>query len=335
MCYVHHPGAPNAQPDTQLTAADWLEIGEQAAQAGLLYLLLTGGEIFFRPDFWEIYAGFSALGLQMSLNTNATLITPRLADRLAQLPPRVIAVTLYGASAETYERVSGDAGAFDRTIRGVRLLLERNLNVRLRTTLIQQNQADLAGIYQLARSFGRDLRLVSYVYDSAADSQTDPYAVRLSPAQQSRCAAQLRDWLFPPSENNQHPSEDSDDVHLLDDLADANPASPPEGNAANAFLCSAGHDSYGVKADGRLVPCLLLDSPAIPWPEWDSFSLAWNQLRQLCDTVPACPDCAACALRAYCRACPAKLYSETGSFSQKAPYLCQMAELAAAQNKGG
>ena len=81
------------------TAAQWLQLGRQAREAGLVFLLLTGGEPFLRPDFEEIYTGLTELGLSISINTNGSLLDGRLRALFRRLPPAVVNVTIYGGSA--------------------------------------------------------------------------------------------------------------------------------------------------------------------------------------------------------------------------------------------
>ena len=73
MCYIHDNAAQG-----ELSAAEWIEIGRQAAGAGMVFLLITGGEPLIRKDFPEIYLGLKKLGLLISINTNASLLTDEL-----------------------------------------------------------------------------------------------------------------------------------------------------------------------------------------------------------------------------------------------------------------
>lgn len=336
MCYVRKYPAAGKPLSEQLSAGQWLEIGRQAAKAGMLYLLLTGGEIFLRPDFFEIYEGLYKLGLQISLNTNATLITPTIAERLAQHPPRTVAVTIYGASPATYADVSGDATGFERVLRGIRLLDENKLNVRLRTTVIRQNLADFEKIYQLSQELGHGLRLVDYVFAEDEEGE-DPYAVRLSPVEQRECASRLYGWIVArqneelkagTEEQASTEEEDNDPTDIEQQREE------PWKEAKHAFLCPAGNYSFSVNAAGKLLACLLMDEPGLGMGADVSLGEAWKQLKDLCEAVPVCRECAECEIRAHCSVCPAKLKTETGAFAKKAPYLCQMAEVNFAASKG-
>jgi integrase len=65
-----------------------------AAQAGMLFLLLTGGEVFPRPDFLGIYRPLTDVGLHLAIYSSGTLITPPLARALRERPRSMTGITL-------------------------------------------------------------------------------------------------------------------------------------------------------------------------------------------------------------------------------------------------
>jgi len=83
MCYVCNP---TEKVGDELSGEQWLDIAKQARDAGMLFLLITGGEPLLHRDFWDIYTGVKKLGLYITLNSNGTTITPEVADRLAKNP---------------------------------------------------------------------------------------------------------------------------------------------------------------------------------------------------------------------------------------------------------
>ncbi len=100
----------------------------QAAALGCLTVRFTGGEPLLRPDLAELYLFARRLGMQVILFTNARLITAELALLLAKYPPgRVVEVSVYGITPESYDRVAGHDGAFAEFHRGVDLLLQHKI----------------------------------------------------------------------------------------------------------------------------------------------------------------------------------------------------------------
>lgn len=102
MCYVRKtPAEVAASPRPPVGLIQWLSIAEQARDAGMLYLLLTGGEPFLWQDFWPLYERLSTMGFLISINSNGTLLDEARVARLAEHPPTRINITLYGAGNET------------------------------------------------------------------------------------------------------------------------------------------------------------------------------------------------------------------------------------------
>ena len=120
MCYIHMSGEEQASRGRELTTEEWLTLGRRAVDAGMIYLLLTGGEPMLRPDFSTIYSEMVKMGVMVSVNTNATMVTPEILACFQKHPPETVNVTLYGASPETYGSLCGVRGATRRPLKGSR-----------------------------------------------------------------------------------------------------------------------------------------------------------------------------------------------------------------------
>src|SRR5881397_3807214 len=131
-CYNNLPMNDAAARSAELTTDEHRRIADELAEMGCLWLLYSGGEIFARRDFLDIYTYAKRKGLIVSLFTNGTMITEAIADYLVEWRPFAIEITLYGATRETYEKLTRIPGSYDRCMRGVRLLLERNLPLALK-----------------------------------------------------------------------------------------------------------------------------------------------------------------------------------------------------------
>ena len=103
MCYVRKTAKEvRESPRGILTLDDWRRIAREARDAGMLYLLLTGGEPLLWPDFWPLYDELVDMGFLVSINTNGSLIDSDAVARFLRRPPLKLNITLYGASDETY-----------------------------------------------------------------------------------------------------------------------------------------------------------------------------------------------------------------------------------------
>lgn len=91
-CYNNLPMSDGAARRSELSTEEHKQLLDQLSELGCLWLLYSGGEIFARADFLEIYSYARSKGFLITLFTNATLITERVADFLAEHPPFAIEV---------------------------------------------------------------------------------------------------------------------------------------------------------------------------------------------------------------------------------------------------
>ena len=143
MCYVRKSREEVEKMGGLLSADQWLSFAEQARDGGMLFPLITGGEPFLRKDFCQIFEGMRAMGLQISINSNGTLINREMAEWLGYHKPTRINITLYGASEESYQNLCGDGSAYTRVLEAVKWLKEYNVPVKFNTSITSENIGDL------------------------------------------------------------------------------------------------------------------------------------------------------------------------------------------------
>ncbi len=313
QCYNRLPMDDGPARSRELSLAEHRRILDEITEAGCLWLLYTGGEIFARPDFLDIYTHAKRNGLLLTLFTNGTLITPRIADYLAEYRPLSVEITLYGASADTYERVTGVRGSYARCLRGIRLLLERRLPLKLKAVGITYNRHELAAMRGLAEDLG-----VAFAFDAEInphiDCSPEPLAVRLAPAQVVALDLQderrLNEWRQLAARHGEQGSAGPMPEQLYD--------------------CGAGLLSFAIDPEGMLTLCVIshrdrYDLRRGTFREgWDRFLLEVRSRTTACRT-----RCAACNLRWICGSCPATGYLETGDPEDPVDFLCETSHLRA------
>src|SRR2546423_4332414 len=179
-CYNNLPMGDAAARGREMSTADHYRLLDELAELGCLWMLYTGGEIFARRDFLDIYTYAKKKGFIVTLFTNGTMITEAIADYLVEWKPFEIEITLYGATRETYEALTRIPGSYDRCMRGVRLLLERKLPLKLKTVGVTINKHEVAAMRQIAEDLGVELK-VDAMMNPRIDCGSSPLAVRLAP----------------------------------------------------------------------------------------------------------------------------------------------------------
>ena len=143
-CYINRPAGDAGARARELDAAQWQDILRQAADLGALSVRMTGGEPLLREDFTEIYLTARRLGMKVQLLTNGRLITRKLAELWARIPPLMpIEITVYGMKPATYDATARHAGAYGEFRRGVALLEEHRIPFIVKATALPTNQEDV------------------------------------------------------------------------------------------------------------------------------------------------------------------------------------------------
>ena len=316
MCYVRLSRGEMEILGRLRTGAEWLDLGRQMAQAGTLFLQLTGGEPLLHPDFKEIYTGLQRLGMILTVNTNGTLIDKDWVDFFAAHRPRRLNITLYGADEETYRRQCGSGEAFHRVVKAVRMLRERGVDVKLNGSMTPQIREDLPRMAALARSLDVPIHVDPYMMPAARErSRAFDQQSRLSPEDAAAVAVDFQRITRPPEVFREEAARCLAAVDAFEPGQEA-PAVPG---------CMAGRCGFTVSWLGRLQPCEVLTEPGIDVFEM-GFQVAWDRLREDYARLRYCSACTVCRLRPLCSPCPAACLLETGDHLGRPDYLCRYAQ---------
>ena len=106
-CYLDH------DDHGEMNTAEIKHLLDEMAEAGVLFLTLSGGEIFLRKDFFEILEYARALTFAVRLKTNAILVREREAERLRELGVENIQISIYSHRPEVHDAITIGAGIFE------------------------------------------------------------------------------------------------------------------------------------------------------------------------------------------------------------------------------
>lgn len=322
MCYICRPANDGNTIANEHSAEEWIRMAMEARDAGTLYLLLTGGEVFLRNDFKEIYNEISMMGFSTEIYTNATMITPQLAKWIGTKPPARIGVTLYGASTETYFRVCGNAEGFKNAVQGIDMLLEEGIKLELKTTVIRENAGDYELLEEFAEKRGLGLSIVNYISPMSQNRGIFPVEERLGPTKLAEFENIVRMHLK--KKAGYYHNETQEEI-IKEKPSDSLRIKEMQEYKEDSDNCSAGKCAYWITWDGRMTSCGFMDKP-VTHPFKRGFVTAWEDLKKQAALITLCEECSRCGLKKYCKPCPAILQSESGLLDRSAPYLCQLAQ---------
>lgn len=320
MCYVRK-SMDYVRAHGGLKDADWwLSLAKEAASHGLLYPLLTGGEPFLHPEFDKILAGMLDLGLQVSINTNGTLIDRKRAEFLSDHRPTRINMTLYGASEETYQRLCGNGSAFHKVRNAVALLKEFGIPLKFNTSITPENVSDLPAMIAYARELDCPIQVATYMFpplrrDSTLVGQND----RLSP-EEAALARVTADYLQNAPEWFVTQTARFREFRPLEQKPWEMGIAVEEGMRCRAGLCSLWVDWQGNFSNCGMYPS------AITSPTDTSFAESWKRIVEDTAAVRYNAACFGCPNRPLCHPCIAMVYNECGAHTGRPEYMCRMNE---------
>jgi radical SAM protein with 4Fe4S-binding SPASM domain len=148
LCYGNC-NEPKGRPELPITA--WQQIVEGLAQSGVFWLYIEGGEPFLKDGFVDLLAANTPRMFTM-VRTHGTLVTWALARRLKDIDVAIVLVDLWGATAQTHDALTGTAGSFERSIAGIRALVDAGLDTQMLFILNRRNVHELQAYAELAAS---------------------------------------------------------------------------------------------------------------------------------------------------------------------------------------
>ena len=111
-------------------------------------LILSGGEPLLRPDIFEISNRAKDKGFYVGLSTNGALIDPPMSRKIAAVGYNYVGISLDGIGA-VHDGFRRKAGAFDASLRGMRLCRDLGIKVGLRFTMTEKTVTSLPELLDL------------------------------------------------------------------------------------------------------------------------------------------------------------------------------------------
>jgi radical SAM protein with 4Fe4S-binding SPASM domain len=297
---------PQANKSKELNTDEVKRMLDIFAEAGVLWLLLTGGEPLTRKDFKEIFSYAKQKGFIITLFTNATMIDEDMADFLADWGLFALEVTVHSMNQEIFESITKVSGSFERCMNGIRLLHERGIKLRIKTVVMQQNKDETDAVQQFAEEMGAEYR-----FDAMIQPQNDgcktPIEYRLSPQQivdlEARDEGRIKDWL------------------RLYELGRID-------RGDQVFMCGAGINSFHLDSEGLISACSLTRHEGYDLRN-GTFEEAWEDVmpKTIFRKTSTDSKCKTCDLVSICGRCPGWSYLETGDEEAKIDFHCQVGRL--------
>lgn len=289
MCYVHLNAEQLPTGQGLLGADAWKDIIRQAVDAGMIYAAFTGGECLTYPAFREIYLYAYSLGIRPDLMTNGCLLTEEMVSFLAQYPPGVMQISLYGSSEDAYEAVTGHR-AFHKAISGIERAKTAGLNVTIAITPNRFMQPDIEPLLELLHSLHLPYEIGSATLPARPETNRsiDNYAVEID----------AHDRLI--SLDNAYQANDSSGAPL----SMIPRYLPSKQKTLRGLPCGGAHSSFHINWEGEMCPCIAFAQSVHCDVRHQGFASAWREVRQQMEAYQPPKECCECEMQSVCMTCP-------------------------------
>ncbi len=140
----------------ELSNEEWLRIFKDGKKLGLRSVNMTGGEIFIRNETIDLIEQTVALGIDVTLETNGTIINNAQIDRIAKIKDHVsMSISLDGIHESTNDLTRGK-GAFKLAWETINKIKDKGIKLRIITVLSKNNYDEIP---ELAKTIHEDMKL--------------------------------------------------------------------------------------------------------------------------------------------------------------------------------
>lgn len=318
-CYINLPPGDREAKKKELSLEEIKEIADEAVSLGAIWCLITGGEPLLRKDFIDIYLYLKRKGLLVSVFTNATLIKEEHMNLFKKYPPRDIEVSVYGVTQGTYEKVTRKPGSFAAFIRGLKLLIEGGIKVRLKAMALRSNAEELPEIAQFCRKKTKDY----FRFDPFLHLRFDRNHIRNQEIISERLSSEEIMALEQSDVERFQSLEKNCEKLIVPEFSHR--------TCNHLFHCGAGNSSFTMSYDGLFRLCSSLWHPDCVYDlrksnltdVWHNFVPKVRNMRS--SRKEFLEKCMVCPLINLCIWCPAHSYLETGEMDAPVDYFCKVA----------
>jgi SynChlorMet cassette radical SAM/SPASM protein ScmE len=309
----------------------WLTFFDELGRSNVMEVCIAGGEAFMREDLPELIDGIIRNRMRFSILSNGTLITDKMAAFLADTNRcSYVQISIDGSHPEPHDAARGQ-GSFQNAVRGIRILQRHDVPVAVRVTIHRHNVYDLENI---ARFLLEDLGLPGFGTNSAGylgSCRSHANEMLLSTQEREIAMATLIKLSEKYDGRISATAGPLAEARLWKAMMDARKKEDPAFQHGGFLTgCGCPTSKISVRADGVMVPCIMLPHIELGQINRDPLLEVWqespalNQLRSR-HRIPltSFEFCKGCEFIPYCTGnCPALAYSMTGEVDHPSPDAC-------------
>lgn len=296
-CYLDDKGSRNQ--DT----AFWRGVLEELAAMGVFKVVLSGGELFLRPDALELVQFARQLGLAVRVKTHGGTLTPELIASLAKLSLLGVDLSYYSHRPEVHDAITRRPGSHEQTIAAIEGLVAAGVRTVVNVLAMERNVGDIPETIEQLRGLGAIPKLAAEMKPAHSG---DTFPVDRSVRQE--------DLLF-----IEEFLQTQDGSSLC--------SSSEKTSWSESTICGAGNTGLYINPEGQVSPC-------VSWPMYVGDLTRGERLADLWDGSAELQEvrayrnedratCASCGLKDGCTYCPGDAYVQNRDPLHGSDSLCE------------
>ncbi|MDX2313250.1 MAG: radical SAM protein [Gammaproteobacteria bacterium] len=324
-CYLGDQDAIRKHHRDEMSTQQIMDLIDEVVDAGALNFTFSGGDPMVRKDFAEVYIYAVKKGLLVTIFCDGVLVSDKIIEVFNTFPPRMVEISIYGASRETYEGITQVKGSFKRCLAGIERLHQNGQRFTLKTVMMTRNRHELEDMRALAKSYGVDFYFDTAIFPclphgdnaGAANRERSPASVDVQPPS-----------LHQPTALRVTPDEAAvaqlSDPEKVQEMADLYVRTKDIPDNDRLYVCGAGQTTFHVDPYGNVQPCTI--STNVDYNIRNGgFLKGWNgpvaAIRDI--RISADNSCRSCDKQSLCSGCPAMFMADNGVADQKSDYICR------------
>lgn len=264
-----------------LNLKEYNDLFDQLAESETFFITLTGGDPFTRPDFLEIVKAARKRRLSVTIFTNGTLLNSNIIKQLKSLYVHEIHISIYSAKSEIHDYVTKKHGSFLKSIASIKELRKNNIDVKIKSPLMNITVSEKNDLKKLAKNLGVDIQF-NTVITARNNGDKSTFDLRLT-------KKELKNVLLDPEVSPQSKHA----TYIQNNL--------------NCIPCDTVFNGGSIDPDGNVYVCnqlrvkggnILKNSFKDVWKNSEKF----QELRSI--RLTHLYECRKCGLFSYCTRCP-------------------------------
>lgn len=301
----------------ELSYPELVRVFDDLQALGGMILLLSGGDIFLRPDALDILRAACERRFYVHIITHAGHITAPIADALADMGVAEVKVSIYSSRPEVHDAITRLPGSLHKSLRAIELLRQRGVRVEMKCPVFADNRGAHLEIPTLAAKYDCTYVLDHQIRAAQGQAAQGQHAGNLPPQGLHGACHDLRGLNMSTRDQAEVVRAKYPDAEGLDDLRTYDPTTRP---------CNAGRTALYIDPEGQVFPCLEWEEPCGDLRN-ASLTEIWTQapVFQRARTLKRADyqGCSSCENFDFCIICPGQSHRESGRVEGVSPTTCR------------